>query len=101
MKIKTILTLLFLIVLNTGCASTDNTDFQDERKKKLDELNEDCDFATVEFGFPEAVGKKFFRKGTSNQWEYILTKDQVLSIEKKFYQLMKKIGYKIVYYKKN
>ena len=55
MKIKTILTLLFLIVLNTGCASTDNTDFQDERKKKLDELNEDCDFATVEFGFPEDI----------------------------------------------
>ena len=55
MKIRTILTLLFLIVLNTGCASTDNTDFQDERKKKLDELNEDCDFATVEFGFPEDI----------------------------------------------
>ena len=55
MKIKTILTLLFLIVLNTGCASTENTDFQDERKKKLDELNEDCDFATVEFGFPEDI----------------------------------------------
>ena len=55
MKIKTILTLLSLIVLNTGCASTDNTDFQEERKKKLDELNEDCDFATVEFGFPEDI----------------------------------------------
>ena len=41
--------------LNTGCASTDNTDFQEERKKKLDQLNEDCDFATVEFGFPEDI----------------------------------------------
>ena len=48
MKIKTILTLLSVFFLNTGCASTDNTDFQEERKKKLDKLNEDCDFATVE-----------------------------------------------------
>ena len=35
MKIKTILTLLSVFFLNTGCASTDNTDFQDERKKKI------------------------------------------------------------------
>ena len=55
MKIKTILTLLFVFFLNTGCASTDNTDFQEERNKKLDELNEDCDFATVEFAFPEDI----------------------------------------------
>ena len=73
--------------------------------KKIDNIIKSTDFDLlkkneVEFGFPEAVGKKFFRKGTSNQWENILTKDQVLSIEKKFYPLMKKIGYKIVYYKK-
>ena len=55
MKIKTILTLLSVFFLNTGCASTDNTDFQEERKKKLDKLNEDCDFATVELGFPEDI----------------------------------------------
>ena len=55
MKFKTILTLLFVFFLNTGCASTDNTDFQEERNKKLDELNEDCDFATVEFAFPEDI----------------------------------------------
>ena len=55
MKIKTILTLLSVFFLNTGCASTDSTSFQEERKKKLDELNEDCDFATVEFGFPEDI----------------------------------------------
>ena len=73
--------------------------------KKIDNIIKSTDFDLlkkheVEFGFPEAVGKKFFRKGTSNQWENILTKDQVLSIEKKFYPLMKKIGYKIVYYNK-
>ena len=73
--------------------------------KKIDNIIKSTDFDLlkkneIEFGFPETVGKNFFRKGTSNQWKHILTKDQVLSIEKKFYPLMKKIGYKIVYYNK-
>ena len=83
-----------------------NYSFQfDNLDKKIDNIIKSTDFNLlkkneVEFGFPEAVGKKFFRKGALKQWEHILTKDQVLSIEKKFYPLMKKIGYKIVYYKK-
>ena len=54
----------------------------------------------AKFGFSEAVGKNFFRKGTLNQWEDVLSKNQLFDIEKKFYPLMKKIGYKIAYYKK-
>ena len=52
------------------------------------------------FGFSEGVNEKFFRKGTSNQWQDILKKDQILKIEKNFYSLMEKIGYKTVYYNK-
>ena len=52
------------------------------------------------FGFSEGVNEKFFRKGTSNQWQDILKKDQILKIEKNFYYLMEKIGYKTVYYNK-
>ena len=60
----------------------------------LQKKNED------KFGFPEAVGKTFFRKGTTKQWENILSKEQVLIIEKKFHPLMKKFGYKSIYYEK-
>ncbi len=54
----------------------------------------------AKFGFSEAVGKNFFNKGTSNQWKGILSKDQLFEIEKKFYPLMKKLGYKRVCYNK-
>ena len=38
-----------------GCATTETSNLQEERKKKLDQLNEECDFATVEFAFPEDI----------------------------------------------
>ena len=55
MKLKTILTLLFIIFITMGCATTETSNLQEERKKKLDQLNEECDFATVEFAFPEDI----------------------------------------------
>ena len=50
------------------------------------------------YGFSEAVNENFFNKGSISQWKNKLTKDQVLKIEKKFYPLMKKLGYKTDYY---
>ncbi len=50
------------------------------------------------FGFIESVNKNFFRKGLSNQWESILSKSEILKIEKNFNSLMKKFGYKTVYF---
>ncbi len=38
-----------------GCAATETSNLQEERKKKLEQLNEECDFATVEFAFPEDI----------------------------------------------
>ena len=55
MKLKTILTLLFIIFITMGCAATETSNLQEERKKKLEQLNEECDFATVEFAFPEDI----------------------------------------------
>ena len=55
MKLKTILTLLLTIFITFSCAATGESDLQKERKQKLDQLNEECDFATVEFAFPEDI----------------------------------------------
>ena len=42
MKLKTILTLLFIIFITMGCATTETSNLQEERKKKLEtrELSE-------------------------------------------------------------
>ena len=53
MKLKNILTFLFSLFIFLGCSSTEKTEFLEERKKKLDALNEECDFATIENSFPE------------------------------------------------
>ena len=37
MKLKTILTLLFIIFITMGCATTETSNLQEERKKKLQE----------------------------------------------------------------
>jgi len=73
--------------------------------KKIDNIIQSTDFDLLKknearFGFSEAVGKKFFRKGASNQWENILSKKQVYNIEKNFYPLMRKLGYKSIHYEK-
>ena len=52
----------------------------------------------TKFGFSESQNKQFFRKGTSNQWQDILNKDQIFRIEQHFNSLMKKFGYKTIYY---
>jgi len=52
----------------------------------------------TKFGFSESQNKQFFRKGTSNQWQDILNKDQIFRIEQHFNSLMKKFGYKTTYY---
>ena len=53
MKLKNILTFLLSLFIFLGCSSTEKTEFLEERKKKLDALNEECDFATIENSFPE------------------------------------------------
>ena len=53
MKLKNILTFLLSLFIILGCSSTEKTEFLEERKKKLDALNEECDFATIENSFPE------------------------------------------------
>ena len=55
MKLKNILTFFISLFIFTGCSSVEKTDQQEERKKKLDSLNEECDFATVENSFPEDI----------------------------------------------
>ena len=71
--------------------------------KKIENIVKSTDFELLKIneaksGFSESVNKNFFRKGTSNQWEYYLSKDQIFDIEKKFFPLMKKLGYKRIYY---
>ena len=53
MILKNILTFLLSLFIFLGCSSTEKTEFLEERKKKLDALNEECDFATIENSFPE------------------------------------------------
>ena len=53
MKLKNILTFLLSLFIFLGCSSTEKTEYLEERKKKLDALNEECDFATIENSFPE------------------------------------------------
>tara|TARA_Y100001935_G_scaffold191100_1_gene159304 strand:+ start:234 stop:512 length:279 start_codon:yes stop_codon:yes gene_type:complete len=55
MKPKNILTCLFSILIILGCSSTAENNFVEERKEKLNELKEECDFATVEYSFPEDI----------------------------------------------
>ena len=46
-------------------------------------------------GFIEAQeGRKFFKKGTKDQWKNQLNKDQILKIEEKFKVVMNKFNYK-------
>jgi len=55
MKLENILTCLFSILIILGCSSTAESDYVEERKEKLNELKEECDFATVEYSFPEDI----------------------------------------------
>tara|TARA_X000000950_G_scaffold289151_1_gene410247 strand:+ start:4417 stop:4674 length:258 start_codon:yes stop_codon:yes gene_type:complete len=55
MKLKNILTFLFSLFIFLGCSSTEKAEILEERKKKLDSLNEECNFATVEYSFPEDI----------------------------------------------
>ena len=55
MKLKNILTFLFSLFIFLGCSSTEKAEILEERKKKLDSLNEECDFATIENSFPEDI----------------------------------------------
>ena len=55
MKLKNILTFLFLIFIFIGCSNVEKSEIQKEREMKLDSLNEECDFATVERSFPEDI----------------------------------------------
>ena len=55
MKLKNILTFLFSLFIFLGCSSTEKAEILEDRKKKLDSLNEECDFATVEYSFPEDI----------------------------------------------
>ena len=55
MKLENILTCLFSILVILGCSSTAESDYVEERKEKLNELKEECDFATVEYSFPEDI----------------------------------------------
>ena len=52
----------------------------------------------AKFGFSESENRQFFRKGTSDQWQDILNKDQIFKIEQNFSTLMKKFGYKTIYH---
>ena len=70
---------------------------------KIKNIIESTDFQLLKkneqkYGFSEAVNNKFFNIGTKNQWQNKLTKDQILKVEKRFYKLMKKLGYKTNYY---
>ena len=55
MKLKNILTFFISLFIFVGCSSVEKTDQQEEREKKLNSLNEECDFATVENSFPEDI----------------------------------------------
>ena len=44
-----ILTLIFLTFLISGCSSVENNSFGKEREKKIDELKDDCSFATIDY----------------------------------------------------
>tara|TARA_B100001996_G_scaffold84074_1_gene62027 strand:+ start:1556 stop:1825 length:270 start_codon:yes stop_codon:yes gene_type:complete len=44
-----ILTLFVLIFLITGCSSVESNSFGKEREKKIEELKEDCSFATIDY----------------------------------------------------
>jgi hypothetical protein len=44
-------------------------------------------------GFGESANGPFFNKGKSNQWKYVLKKEQVDEIEKKFFSTMKIFKY--------
>ena len=55
MKLENILTCLFSILIILGCSSTAESDYVEERNEKLKELKEECDFATVEYSFPEDI----------------------------------------------
>tara|TARA_Y100001970_G_C14257661_1_gene876729 strand:- start:3363 stop:4223 length:861 start_codon:yes stop_codon:yes gene_type:complete len=44
-------------------------------------------------GFSEATNNNFFRKGKAGEWKNILSKEQILLIEKELGTLMSKLGY--------
>ncbi len=73
---------------------------------KINNILETTDFELLKknekkYGFSEAVNKSFFNKGVTNQWKNKLTKEQITLVEKKFHPLMKKLGYKTIYYNNN
>ncbi|MAI03574.1 MAG: hypothetical protein CBE49_001780 [Rickettsiales bacterium TMED289] len=44
-----ILTLIALTFLISGCSSVENNSFGKEHEKKINELKEDCSFATIDY----------------------------------------------------
>jgi len=52
----------------------------------------------IDQGFIESVNNNFFSSGKINQWKDKLNKNEIEEIEKNFYPLMNKFGYKTIYY---
>ena len=44
-----ILTLILVTFLISGCSSVENNSFGKEREKKINELKDDCSFATIDY----------------------------------------------------
>ena len=55
MKLKNILTFLFSLFIFMGCSNVEKSEFIEERNKKLDSLEEECDFVTIEYSFPDDI----------------------------------------------
>ena len=49
-------------------------------------------------GFDESVNNNFFNKGTKGQWLDKLSDEQIYRIEKKYYNLLKKLNYETKLY---
>lgn len=70
-------------------------------KQKLKNIIRTTDFKYLKKeekkkGFNEATHGPFFRKGTKNQWQKILSENQIRIIENKFKKTMLEYGYKLI-----
>mgnify|MGYP001356045782 CR=1 FL=1 len=62
--------------------------------KRLQEIEKKSGFIeSTHFHSKKNKGIHFFRKGTSNQWESVLTNSQIKKIEDSFESTMKELGY--------
>ena len=65
----------------------------------IKESIEKCNFQRLKenekkYGFPEKFGEeKFFRKGRSDEWQELLSRDLIKKIEKAFESEMKELNY--------